>query len=67
MKTICDLVLKEKVNYIEIDRKKYEIEDVTVAEITKHKNNIISSALECLNDKETQQIDELLKRGKNVN
>ena len=49
-KTICDLVLKEKVNYIEIDRKKYEIEDVTVAEITKHKNIIISSALECLND-----------------
>ena len=48
--TICDLVLKEKVNYIEIDWKKYEIEDVTVAEITKHKNIIISSALKCLND-----------------
>ena len=48
--TRLDLVLKVKVNFIEIDRKKYEIEDVTLAEITKHKNIIISSALECLND-----------------
>ncbi len=44
-KCICDIIIKEKVNYIEINKKKHEIEDVTVAEITKHKNAIISSAL----------------------
>ena len=38
-------ILKEKVSYIEINKKKFEIEDVTVSEITKHKNAIISSAL----------------------
>lgn len=44
-KCVCDVVLKEKVNFIEISKKKYEIEDVTVAEITKHKNVIITSAI----------------------
>ena len=48
-KSICDIVLKEKVNYIEIANKRYEIEDVTVAEITKHKTVIIKSALSNLN------------------
>ena len=44
-KCICDIIIKEKVSYIEIDKKKFEIEDVTVSEITKHKNAILSSAL----------------------
>lgn len=47
-KCVCDIILKEKVNYIEINKKRYEIEDVTVVEITKHKNVIIASTLKHL-------------------
>lgn len=47
-KCVCDIVLKDKVSYIEINKKRYEIQDVTVVEITKHKNVIIASALKHL-------------------
>jgi len=47
-KCICNIILKEKVNYIEISGKKLDIQDVTVAEITKYKTAIISSALKNL-------------------
>ena len=45
---ICDIIIKEKVSYIEINKKKYQIEGVTVADITKHKKEIIKSAVENL-------------------
>ena len=45
---ICDIIIKEKVSYIEINKKKFLIEGVTVADITKHKKEIISSALKNL-------------------
>lgn len=47
-KCVCDIVLKQNVNYIEINKKKYTIEDVTVADITKHKNAIVNSAVKNL-------------------
>ena len=47
-KCICSIIIKEKVSYIEIEKNKFEIEDVTVAEITKHKNAIITSAIKNL-------------------
>jgi len=48
-KCICDVVIRGKVYYIEIDKKKYPIEGVTVADITKLKKEIVQSALEKLN------------------
>tara|TARA_B110000208_G_C11663140_1_gene392409 strand:+ start:421 stop:975 length:555 start_codon:yes stop_codon:yes gene_type:complete len=47
-KCICDIIIKEKVSYIEINKKKYQIDGVTVADITKHKKEIIKSAVENL-------------------
>ena len=41
-KCICNIILKEKVNYIEISGKKLDIQDVTVAVITKYKTALIS-------------------------
>ena len=48
-KCICDVVIRGNVYYIEIDKKKYPIEGVTVADITKLKKEIVQSALEKLN------------------
>lgn len=48
-KCICDVVIRGKVYYIEIDKKKYPIEGVMVADITKLKKEIVQSALEKLN------------------
>ena len=47
-KCVCNIILKEKVSFIEVSGKKLSIDDVTVSEITKHKTPIISSALENL-------------------
>lgn len=47
-KCVCNIVLKEKVSFIEVSGKKLNIEDVTVSEITKHKAAIISSAIKNL-------------------
>ena len=44
-KCICDIIIKEKISFIEVDKKKYEIKDVSIAEITKHKSFILSSAI----------------------
>ena len=45
---VCDIIIKEKVSYIEINKKKYQIEGVTVADITKYKKEIIKSAVDNL-------------------
>ena len=47
-KCVCNIILKEKVSFIEVSGKKLSIDDVTVSEITKHKTAIISSAIKNL-------------------
>lgn len=47
-KCICDIVIKSKVSYIEINKKKHFIEGVTVSDITKLKKEIVQSAIENL-------------------
>ncbi|MDC1402122.1 type I restriction enzyme HsdR N-terminal domain-containing protein [Flavobacteriaceae bacterium] len=44
-KCICDIIIKDKVSYIEINKKKHLIEGVTVADITKLKKEIVQSAI----------------------
>ena len=44
-KCICDVIIKDKVSYIEINKKKHLIEGVTVADITKLKKEIVQSAI----------------------
>lgn len=44
-KCICDIVVKEKISFIEINKIKFEVEDVSIVELTKHKSSIIKSAL----------------------
>jgi len=44
-KCICDIVVKEKISFLEIDKIKFEVEDVSIVELTKHKSSIIKSAL----------------------
>ena len=45
---VCDLILKGKVSHMEISKKKYQLEGVTVADIIKYKKEIIESALNSL-------------------
>jgi len=47
-KCVCNIILKEKISFIEVSGKKLSIDDVTVSEITKHKTAIISSAIKNL-------------------
>lgn len=47
-KNICSVVFKEKVKIIEINNRRFELEEVTVASITKLKKDLIESALEYL-------------------
>lgn len=44
-KNICSVVFKEKVKIIEINNRRHELEEVTVASITKLKKDLIDSAL----------------------
>ena len=47
-KCVCNIILKEKVSFIEVSGKKLSIDDLTISEITKHKTAIISSAIKNL-------------------